>query len=256
MKRTPLLVGFLIVNLAFIAGIAIFIRDEPGISRPLSISLREPLWVSGQDSDSAIRGKNADNATLRSSRLRGTTGEVSQARGIAIPERDRPLVPAMPAAESIAAAFAREDQPVGSTNEDETRVESVRQSSMPSPRARNSGVFLRLTRPKVQIPLRVGDTRAGVAFEEQRKPSVENTAIQTIAMETVSAVREHSAAQPIANALTASNTVAPIAVAEGTERPSWPRGSFTPEEQLYRAQYGWAAFSDALRGKALDSPEP
>ncbi len=36
----------------------------------------------------------------------------------------------------------------------------------------------------------------------------------------------------------------------------WPRGQFTPEEQLYRAQYGWQAFDAALRESALAEVAP
>ena len=40
---------------------------------------------------------------------------------------------------------------------------------------------------------------------------------------------------------------------EASRSRGWPRGQFTPEEHLYRAQYGWQAFDAALRESALGS---
>ena len=40
------------------------------------------------------------------------------------------------------------------------------------------------------------------------------------------------------------------------ERPPWPRGPFTPEEELYRAQFGAQALSAILREEALGPENP
>ena len=59
---------------------------------------------------------------------------------------------------------------------------------------------------------------------------------------------------------TSNETPAPATVegtpSGGANRPPWPRGSFTPEEERYRAQYGWTAFSEALREEAMGPAEP
>lgn len=49
---------------------------------------------------------------------------------------------------------------------------------------------------------------------------------------------------------------APVALSAPAKRVPWPRGPFTPEEELYRAQYGAAALSDALREEALGPEKP
>lgn len=59
-----------------------------------------------------------------------------------------------------------------------------------------------------------------------------------------------------APAATGSAKLAPIAPVTASSRPRWPRGPFTPEEELYRAQFGAEALANTLRAEALGSDEP
>jgi hypothetical protein len=59
-------------------------------------------------------------------------------------------------------------------------------------------------------------------------------------------VQQTSAIVPLDNTLPAGTPVP-------RQRKPWPRGNFTPEEELYRAQVGWQNFSNWLREEAEKS---
>ena len=73
------------------------------------------------------------------------------------------------------------------------------------------------------------------------------------------AIESHPAAAPEATstprpstiAVTRATLSASAPVSEIPDRPAWPRGPFTIEEERYRAQFGAAALSAALREEAL-----
>ena len=56
--------------------------------------------------------------------------------------------------------------------------------------------------------------------------------------------------------LTPASTTASASASATRSRPPWPRGPFTPEEEMYRAQFGEAALSATLRDESLGTAKP
>ena len=92
-----------------------------------------------------------------------------------------------------------------------------------------------------------------VANHEPTKENAPNADLARAATPVPQATRA-----PISPDTKVASSPAPVPVALSTppKRVPWPRGPFTPEEELYRAQYGAMALSDALREEALGPEKP
>jgi hypothetical protein len=86
--------------------------------------------------------------------------------------------------------------------------------------------------------------------EPRRDPAVENAPPLSLEPTTTAKVRS--------NAQSTSGKHIDLAqfvtMSDGEQlRSKWPHGPFTPEEQLYRAQYGWMAFFNAKSDEAMQT---
>ena len=239
------------VSLALIAGIAVFIQSDPLISEPSSVFPRESPETGGRPADSSFGGRiqltNAGNPMPGSAHVRGTARQVIQRGRTAVSEENRLPVPA---AEDRTTTREHDAQDAGAAVGDEPRAGQLEQTTMPRPMAGNSGSVPRwVSYQRARTPVVATGAATGLALEKTESRAVET--LPSAVIEAVSAVGAKGLTKQTANTVHHASTPAPVTNGVVTNRPPWPQGSFTPAEELYRAQYGWAAFSEALREEAI-----
>lgn len=138
----------------------------------------------------------------------------------------------------------------------QTSQELTDESPKQSERARPRPIPKWVTHPQAALLLGTAVRSKVAESATSRTPSRENLP-SAKAVRTATRVPE----TPVAATVSAFNPVVPVsrpaalALQENPDQPSWPRGPFSPEEELYRAQFGWAAFSAVLREEAIGPEE-
>ena len=243
MKTSPLLLASLVSTIALVVAVAVFMQEEQGRLPATEAAGNPPsLAGSGQDVESVSKPALREPASA-------------------------PLP--LPDLSSVASMHESEvsDSPVSVVRS------SKRETSFASPEIDSSngvrksssegnGQSIRnfprwVTRPRGVVLLGAAVSGETSALASNQNPALENhpTPIATRPAKSGQEVKARDSFSP-ATTITPAARPASAPLSESRGRIPWPRGPFTPEEELYRAQFGAAALSSALREEALGADAP
>ena len=127
-----------------------------------------------------------------------------------------------------------------------SKVDSVRNAGNSSPGRTRSG-----TRPGTGVTLGVSASVQRSAPAAKGGPAVESHPAAAPIQSATPTQEATFTRSPSTIAVTRATLSASAPVSEIPDRPAWPRGPFTIEEERYRAQFGDAAMTAVLREEAL-----
>jgi hypothetical protein len=235
MKPTPLLLTALGINLALVSVVGVSILKETSGPTPPS--------------------PRVDAVTFPNSAPRRTLSKRDQQ----VPPARSASAAAPPAVARATAKVLTQDQTMNTETGFSTSNDSIEALDEPpratAPSAQRAGAIPKWAiHPEAQIPLlRSRPPQNVAAVVPLRDPAVENAPPSVFEPVATAQAKATAPSEPGPHANTPNSNINEMKLARSSP---WPRGSFTREEQLYRAQFGWQAFAAALSGRAATSEDP
>jgi hypothetical protein len=238
MKRTPLLLTALGINVALVSVVGVSILKDTCDPTPPS--------------------PRVDAVTPTNSEPRRTLSKREPKRDQQVPSTRSASFAASPAVARTTAEVPVQDQTMNAETGFSANNESIEALQEPArviaPTAQRAKAIPQwAVHPQVQVRLRSVPPRNGTAVVPLRDPAVENAPPSLL--EPVEAAQA-TAAVPSDSGPQTNAANFGIEEIDPPHSSPWPRGSFTREEQLYRAQFGWQAFAAAVRERAVTSEHP
>ena len=237
MKTTTLLLASLVSTILLVAAVVVFIQDE---SAGLQAETPKNSAVDRQNADFGPEPARRRSLLTPSQRLNASSQALVQYTELS----DEPVARVASLNQDITlsvpeARLLRED-------DESSKVDSGRSARNSSP-----GRTRWDTHPRTSVV-------RGVSASVQRSAPAAKGGAATESHPTAAPIQPATFAQeatstprPSTIAGTRATLSASAPVSEIPDRPAWPRGPFTIEEERYRAQFGDAALTAALREEAI-----
>lgn len=249
MKPSPLLLAALIPSLALVASVAVLVREEPDrrpTTEPAPVPARIGVAEPSREKAPELITRASTPIPLPPSATKPTgftqSRRVSDSAvfGTTESKRDLPTADANP---------YPPDEHREEVREVARQMISRQETSRITP---GSAAYPRATQLVVSqvTPLGTAPITNSAPVVATPAPKVDGAKALATAQEETKTLPAPVAIQP------PPSPPAATALANPLPRKPWPRGPFTPEEELYRAQFGEGALSAALRDEALGTEKP
>ena len=244
MKTSPLLPASLVSTIALVAAVAVFVQDEQG---------RLPTSeAAGNSPNISVLGANSELVSKPAPRKSASAPLplLDTSSPVLVHDRNSDVSDS-PA--SAVSSFKRD------TSSPDPRMDwsgDGRESSNEGRGQSARSVPRWVTRPHGAVLLGAAVSAQTSALVSNQNPALENQPTPIATRPATSGQEAARSSFSPATPITPAARPASVPRPETRGRIPWPRGPFTPEEELYRAQFGAAAFSATLREEALGPVEP
>ena len=243
MKTSPHLTASAVATIALATTIGIFIQHEDNSPRP-AIATPQRLGAVASENHIPSQSKGAELLPKIDPEFGLDANPSSFVLTVA--QVTKPAFSQFPAA------------PVGHGNRNTASATAAATEPFPQAPAVNLPTVPRWVRhPKAQIrsaPL--AHAPAMQSAEPILDPIIKNATVLAAKAEATVTKAKTVIPVPATNAVSAPLAGTPSMELDQPDGTHWPTGPFSVEEERYRAQYGWLAFSEALREEALGPSEP
>ena len=243
MKTSTLLTASAVVTIALATTIGIFIQHEDNFLRP-AIGTPQPLDAAAFEDETLSQGNGAE-LLPKSKPEFGIDAETSSVASTVAQVTERAFSP-FPAAL------------VEHGNRNTASATAAATEPFPQAPAVSFPAVLRWVRhPKAQIRLATLAHSPALHTAEPTLDSIIKNAPAPLAEAEATVTKAKTVIPaPVTTAVSAPLAGTPLMELDQPHESHWPTGPFSVEEERYRAQYGWAAFSEVLRDEALGPAEP